>query len=395
MDNYKYVDEIGVIIPDTNDIKKQVQEEFKVALGQDLNLEDSTPQGRLIEAETIARKKVIDYMALIANMLNLNQSFGIFLDSIAHFFDVSREGATATRVICILTGTPSTTIQKNVQAKDINGNFYYLENDVILDENGEGQGIFVCMIKGAIECPSNSLNTIVTAVVGWTGITNNADGMKGEEGESDVELRKKIYEQQYTGTSSNNSMKSALLKIENVLDCLVLDNETHTAKVIDGITITTPHSIYICVDGGDRIEIAKTIVKNKSCGCAYGADSNNSGTLEEIQIDNTLVKFARPILIPVKIKVILHQGQATEEMAEKIRNAIIYYAQGKVSGVDGLNLNINVSAFEIASAISVQISEVFINQVLIAKVGETFGTQTINISANEKATIDINNIIVE
>ena len=37
MANYKYIEETGVIVPDTTEIKQQVQEEYKNALGQDLD----------------------------------------------------------------------------------------------------------------------------------------------------------------------------------------------------------------------------------------------------------------------------------------------------------------------------------------------------------------------
>ena len=78
----QYVTNTGVIVPDTADVKTQVQNEFKEALGQDLSLEDSTPQGRLIDAETIARKAVLTNNAQIANQLNPNTASGVYLDAI-------------------------------------------------------------------------------------------------------------------------------------------------------------------------------------------------------------------------------------------------------------------------------------------------------------------------
>jgi len=52
---YTYVTTTGVIIPDTADIKAVVQAEWKAALGDNLDVSDSSPQGVLIAAETASR----------------------------------------------------------------------------------------------------------------------------------------------------------------------------------------------------------------------------------------------------------------------------------------------------------------------------------------------------
>ena len=57
-DNYTYNTNSGVVVPDTANIKAEVEQEFKTALQkEDLDTSESTPQGRLIEAETVARKE--------------------------------------------------------------------------------------------------------------------------------------------------------------------------------------------------------------------------------------------------------------------------------------------------------------------------------------------------
>ena len=63
--NYIFSTSNGIILPDTADIKTGVQEEFTAAF-QDLgalSLEDSTPQGRLIDIETNSRSAVLTYNA--------------------------------------------------------------------------------------------------------------------------------------------------------------------------------------------------------------------------------------------------------------------------------------------------------------------------------------------
>ncbi len=393
--NYQYNTPKGIIIPDTTQIQSEVEQEFKNALGQDLDVTPSTPQGRLIETETIARKRVIENMALLANMFNKDQAFGIWLDVILKFFGAEREGATATKVVCQLTGQSGTEILANAQAKDTNGNIYYLENSVTLDENGTGEGIFVCMVKGAVECPANSLTQIVTAILGWESITNASAGVVGKDGESDNQARKKLTITRYSGEGQRANIENAILLVENVDDCLVLENDTNSSVTKEGITITKPHSIYICVDGGNDNDIAKAIFKAKSGGSAFGADSGNTeeGYLVSVQTEGTTVTFARPEQIAIKVKVTLKSGQATDEIKAKVKQAIINYAGGVYGQVDGLKIGTEVSAFEIASAITIEVPDIYISQVEITTVEDnTFSTATIEINANQKATIDANNI---
>ena len=397
MANYEYNTTTGIVVPDTSQVKIDVENEFRSALGQDLDVSASTPQGRLIEVETVARKRVIENMALLANMFNKDQAFGIWLDVILKFFGADREGATATKVVCQLEGEAGTSILANAQAKDTSGNIYYLENSVTLDENGEGEGTFVCMIKGAIECQANTLTQIVTSILGWNSINNASAGVTGKEGESDNQARLKLSVTQYKGEGQKANIKNAILQVENVVDCKVLENYTNGSIIEDGITITAPHSIYVCVDGGNDTEIAQAIVRSKSGGSAFGADLNNTSAeyLVTEETEGTTVRFARPTQVPVQIKVTLKSGQAIADNITKVKQAIIDYANGKFDEVEGLNIGSDVSPFEIASAITIAIPELYINQVQASKLDDTLGTAVVLINANEIATIDETNITVE
>ena len=66
--NYTF-GENGVIVPDTAEILETVQGEFQEALGNDISLEEATPQGRLIDTEVTARRATLDFNATIANIL--------------------------------------------------------------------------------------------------------------------------------------------------------------------------------------------------------------------------------------------------------------------------------------------------------------------------------------
>lgn len=412
MGNYEYNTTTGVVVPDTSEIKQQVQEEYQNALGQDLDLSDSTPQGRLIEAETIARKRVIENMALLANMFNPQQAYGIFLDSIASLFGIERVGASRTRVICTLSGTANTVIPQYAQAQDTNGNIYYLENEVTIGEGGTATGMFLSLNKGAIECPAGTLTQIVTAVLGWDSVTNGSDGEVGADGESDTELRQNLPTQQYQGKSLVESIKSAILEIDGVKSAFVRENPTNTTKTLlnsrdSSRNIVMPaNSLYVCVDGGENEDIAKAIFNTKSLGCAYASENNETPVdysvpyvigeeTEEQQTENVYFDnlteggYAVPVAVAITVKT-----GSTNDLTEAVKQAIQDYANNKIDTVDGLMLGVSVSSFEIACAVNAQIPELYVESVKIGLVGGSITSDSIFIGVNEKATIASANITV-
>lgn len=397
-DNYKYITSTGIIVPDTSKVKEEVENEYKAALGQDLNTTPSTPQGRLIETETIARKRVIENSALLANMFNPQQAFGIFLDAIASLFGIQRRGSTRTKVTCSLVGDPNTVIPANAQAKDTAGNIYYAENSITLDNTGHNNGIFLAMEKGEIECPANTLTEIVTAVLGWESINNGSAGVVGLKEESDNVLRERMGIDQFTGASLLKAIHSAIMRVDDVEDCLVIDNPTNASdtSTITGVTIPA-HSLFICVEGGANEAIAQAIFDNKSGGCGYTTGTGHTQTVsiqDEISGQNYSVSFDRPIYQAIDVEITLGTGQATDEVKAQVKKAITDYVAGKVTGVDGLTIGKNVSPFEIASAITQELPELFISNVEIAKHGQTPAATEITIQANEKATISETDITV-
>lgn len=400
MANYEYNQTTGIVVPDTSKVKEEVQAEYRSAIAPDLDVSDSTPQGRLIEAETVARKRVIESMALLANMFNPQQAYGIFLDSIASLFGVERVGATATRVLCQLTGEANTEIPANAQAQDSNGNIYYAESSITLDETGNGQGYFVAMNKGAIECPENTLNKIVTAVLGWDSINNSSAGSVGEKGESDLELRRRLNVSQYQGRSILDSIKSALLRVEDLKSCYVIDNpQTVSEPIVNPRTsaqlVLPAHSLYVCVLGGTDENVAKAIFDTKSIGCAY-ASSNNETEIEDNNRTYS-VFFDRAISVSIDVKVtvdVSKLGGTSVQNATAIKEAIKNYADGKIESVDGLKIGTAVSPFELASAVSIQIPQLYIKKVEIAVHSGELGIDNILIGINEYAIIEENNITV-
>ena len=389
----QYITKNGIIVPDTADVKEQVESEFKAALGENLSLEESTPQGRLIEAETIARKSVLENNAYMANQLNPNTSSGIFLDANCALVGISRKSATHTEVLATVTGVGGTVIAAGSQAKTSAGDLFEIVNDYTIPTSGTGTTYFQSVNEGPVPCATNTLTQIVTAVFGWETINNPVAAVIGVNTESDSDLRLRRSKSIYKGSSLLRSIESSVLKVDGVLSVFPAENETNGTKIIDGKQLV-PHSIWIVVDGGADQDVAQAIWEHKSLGCAYNGE-------EEVTVYGPYnvaytVKFDRPTYQPFTIDVTVTSPLTidAQEVESEVKAALADWANGKIPGVDGLGLGVDVSPFEAASAITARIPGLFVNNVEVAFSRDEPGTSLLELKVYEKATLAAEDITV-
>lgn len=371
--NYIFSDN-GVIIPDTADIQTTVQEEFKAVFGQDLSLEEATPQGRLIDAETTARQSVINFNANIANILiNISQSSGLALDAWGANFDIPRNGAQPSRVPAVVGGVPDTVIPATSEAVTKKGIIWKSESEIIIGENGTAEGIFLCSQTGAIELGIGELDTIVasptTGIDGWETITNTTTAIVGSSKESDAAYKLRILNSIFNGSALFGNYASACYKVENVLDVFTYDNPYDTARQLDNITIP-PHSVYVCVDGGNAEDIAYALYGIKSAGCGWCGNTTVTITDKDYNTKNTVI-FNIPQDVDFRIDVeATSLLNSSANLESDIKNTIVNYFNNTYQslGYSKVGIRALIDPFVIAALLKSQNSGISINSVKVGLV---------------------------
>lgn len=385
MVNLNYNTLTGIISADTSDLLTETQNEFKTALGADLDITAETPQGRLIEVETALKEAVINQNITIANMFNPNYASGTFLDAICGMTQCVRKSAASSIVEATLTGVSGTVIAAGSRATDVNGKAWALENETEIPSSGTVDALFVCTETGAIGCALETLTSITDGVLGWETITNNYTPTLGYDTESDLSLNKRRLKTLYVGTSTIENIESACWNVDNVLSVLAKENKTGATITYNGIDLVE-HSVYVCVYGGTDSDVANAIYLNKSAGCDYNGNTNVDVTDSISGVVDT-VTFQRPDVVQIQCQVTVKVLAATTDIAAAIKTAIADYQTGSVANVDGLSIGKNVSPFEIASAISIEVAEIHISSVKICVYGGTLSTNEVAINADEIARI--------
>lgn len=368
MADYKYVKETGTVVPDTADLLVEVQGEWKSAFGADLQVTPDTPQGVMIAAETVARAAVVENNAALANQINPNLAGGVFLDGICALLGLERATATRTLVRDVqMNGQPLTLIPAGVRARTTADVLFESVGAVTLDATGVGFVDFQSVGFGPVQCPAGTLVNVVDSVLGWETVTNASDGIPGTAEQSDEslrDLRRRTLARQ--GISTVEAQVSDLNALPGVRSIQFRENIAATTEVIDGITMVA-HSVWACVDGGSDADIALALLTNKTDGAAW-----NGATVVPVVEPNSLqtytVKFDRPTVVDVLVKVSVRQGTSLADPQVAVRDAVLAYANGEIPGERGFVVGGNVSPFEIAGGVSYFIPGMFVAKVEVALV---------------------------
>ena len=248
-------------------------------------------------------------------------------------------------------------------------------------------GQLTCSVNGAVEQEANTLNTILTPVLGWDFVTNPVAASPGRLTETDEELRIRFRNTKLERSSNIlDSLYSALLNIPNVEEVAIYENDT---DVVDANGVS-PHSFFPVILGGSSQVIAETIWRNKPMGIS--SEGNTVVTITDSQGFTHDIGFERPNPVTVYIDITLSID--TESLtpfpgdgADQIRAEIISYAKA----------NFGVGRDIIYSRLFTPINKVAGHQVDSLFIGTSpapSGTSNIPVAFNEIGSFESVNINV-
>ncbi len=388
---YEYIELNGVIVADTSTTKDEVEAEQREIFGEDVDLSDESPNGVLVNAETIARNGVAVNNANLANQINPNIAGGVFLDAIwalTRALTGGREEATYSTFSTApdLTGVPGTLIPAGSIALSGEDQFESI-SDVTLDGSGNGSVNFQAVESGAIAAGIGDLNSLAPgAPLGWETVNNTVAATLGTDEEPDeVSRQRRLNTLALQGISTSEAITSAVSDLDGVSSLSYRENYTSSDATIDGVFLLA-NSVYACVDGGADEDIAFALFENKTAG------ANWNGTEAVDVTDPTSgqtysVEFARPTEKQTWIRVTIATTTVTAP-ADVVETSVLRYANGLIDGAAGFVVGASVSAFEIAAAINNDTPEIFIRQVETSGDGITYDVVEISLDIFEIARTD-------
>lgn len=250
----------GIIVPSPAAVLAGVQQDINAAFSANLNFSNSsTPQSQLAASIAAIVSNTYASFLFLSQMFDPAFAFGRYQDALGRLYNLAREGAEPTVVVCNVSGA-GVTIPVGALAIDTSGNLYAATIAVTIPAGGGTLSqTFAAVVPGPTVCPASTLNQIYQAIPGWDSIVNPADGIEG----SNTETRAQFEAQRQATLQANArgilaAVRGAILEVPGVLDAYTAQNNTGGPVTIGGVTIPA-HGFYAAAVGGLASDVATAI----------------------------------------------------------------------------------------------------------------------------------------
>ena len=386
----------GVVVPTTravrDDLAAAMQEALRLSANDPaIDVDSTSPLGQFIDlvaAEIEAKNAEI---AFLANMLNPKTANGVWLDALAALYGLDRKISEPTVVVCTCTGLKGTVIPYGAIVQDTQGNQlrHSTAGGVTIGDSGSVEATFVTVEHGEIQIAAGTVTKIVTVVSGWDTVTNEVAGITGRDIEPDGELLNRMIDSYAINANSTTAnIEANLAELDGVLDCIVLENYTNQPQQQYSITLD-PHSIAVCIVGGEDADIAETIFRRKSAGCG------TTGTTDVTYVDTEhydavyTYQIVRPTAVDFDVQVAFFDSDMNSESQAAVKNAIIQDFLGELAN-PRVKLATTVYASRFYQCVQA-VTDAPIKQILIGLDGGKLST-SVDVPANESPTISTDTI---
>ncbi len=244
-------------------------------------------------------------------------------------------------------------------------------------------GEVVAVESGIIVQPANTIDTILTPMLGWDSVINPVAATPGEDRETDEELRLRFRNGKFDrATNTLDAIYSALINLDNVSEVTIYENDT---SVVDGNGVPA-HSFLPIVVGGLSTDIANAIWDNKPIGIlSYG---NTTVSINDVQGFAHNISFSRPNAVVIYISIdITTDVNFPANGNDLIKSNIIQYFADNLGTGDDV----------IYSRLYTPINAVAGHEVVSLKIGTApspTGTSNIVINFDQIASISATNIVI-
>jgi hypothetical protein len=378
--SYTYLLNTGTISIDTIDLLSDVEGEWTAAFGATLDTDASTPQGTMIASETTARTSLMKNNAELANMQNPNLAYGTFLDAICSLLGQTR-GTNKSTVAqgVVVGGNPTTTWVAGSRVQTSNGDIFSLLNTIEIPNSGTIAATFQSQAYGAIPFPLGTL-TIVDGQIGVGSVTctTGTTVTPGASQLTDPQLKNQRNQQlAIQGTASAAAVYANLLAVPNVTSVQVVENNTGSPGVVEGVTFTKGSALWVCVAGTPSpaaVAAAMYAAHNSGCPWDFGGSGMGNpvqsplGVLAQDPVTGCsyYVLYTTPIMYDVYVNITAQQNAAQSPGASNIATAIFNYASGQEQGEVGLVAGADVNAFEMSGSVVRQYPGIYIKSCQVA-----------------------------
>ena len=280
------------------DIRANVHDRLKLALGDNINLSPNSTLGQIADIIVLGITELWEIDQSVYNSQVPSFAEGISFDNILAINGLTRLESTYSIVGVVISGTPGTIVGSGFRASVVGDETTVFETTeaYTIEPGGTVDAVMYSVDKGPFVAPAGTLTVIETPVAGVDSVANPLDAEPGRNTETDPDgkLRRKRSLQR-SGSSTVEGIRNALEALTGVTKAFVIEALPGTYYPPD----QPLKSIQCVVQNGDGQEIAQTIFDSK----AAGTQTYGSVTLQVIDSQGIIkdIEFSRPIDIEIFI----------------------------------------------------------------------------------------------
>ena len=236
----------GLEIKTATEIRADLVAGFQDIYGNDINVDQNSPDGQIIGIVTQMSRDIREYIASVNSGFDPDQAVGVTLDQRVALNNIERQGGTYTvQPIDIVVDRTVTLSGLDDDFKNPDGVGYTIADDagnewILIDTvtltAGSYTRNFRARAVGEVSATVGTIENFVTIVLGVVSVTNSSGVLEtGQNQETDGELR--IRRQRSVAIASTgylNGIEAALLNIDGVTGVKVYENITNVTDA-DGI----------------------------------------------------------------------------------------------------------------------------------------------------------------
>lgn len=317
MAEQNYIGINGLVTQSLEEIIQDLKSKYKSIYGQDINLEQNSPDGQWINILAQEKKDMLDLFIQFYNNLDPDRVIGIPQQILYKLNGLIIQAYTYSYVYVNVTVTEDVTLQgldNNIESadgtgytvRDENGNRWILAATQNLSA-GTHLLNFRAADLGSITALPNTINVMETILKGVAGVNNPANNyIIGNTGESSAQYRRRRNQAMAVPSQGfDESTQSQMLNLPNVTQCKIYDNRSDV--VVNGIPA---HGIWVIVEGGTPAEIGRVIYNNLPPGIPM--KGSQQVQVPKINGDILTVLYDIPKPVPLYIKAIIKNFSDTD-----------------------------------------------------------------------------------
>lgn len=303
-----YIGINGLVTQSLEEIRNDLISKFQDIYGEDINIEQNSPDGQFINILAQEKKDILDLFTQYYNNLDVDRVIGIPQQILYKLNGLTINAYTYSYVTVDVTTTQNVTLQGlddnlnnadgiGYTVRDTNGNRWILANTTNLN-TGTTSLIFRAAELGSVTALPNTINIMETVQRGVESVNNLASNyITGNTGETAAQFRQRRNQAMAVASQGfDESIQSQMLNLENVTQCKVYDNRT------DETVNTIPaHTVWVIVEGGTPEEIGRIIYNNLPPGIPM--KGSQSVTITKTNGNTEIINYDLPVAVPLYIRV--------------------------------------------------------------------------------------------